>query len=140
MELPDSKSANQSTRDITDNRCKERVRFVLPLIGIVILLLIIASHSQSIGIGSIGLFSLAKIEAAERQTSLPVRCDDNSARRYQPVWIADSNKLSEPKACIDMNGHLRFHESVKKPSFILLTEKSFTLTFPDLKDRIVLLV
>ena len=77
---------------------------------------------------------------AQASKPLPTKCSDMPKSRVQPVWIADTSNLQEPKACIDMNGRLIFEQSLMKPTFILLTEQYLALTFPKTVGSIVMSV
>jgi hypothetical protein len=77
---------------------------------------------------------------AQGPKPLPTKCSDKPQSRVQPVWIADTSNLKEPKACIEMYGRLVFQEPLKKPTFILLTEQYLALTFPKTVGPIVMSV
>ena len=52
------KRAGQSTRDMAQKRYKNKVRFVLGTAGVVLVILLIAYYSDSLGIGVLGSFGL----------------------------------------------------------------------------------
>src|SRR2546428_13107170 len=84
------------------------------------------------------LFIMAEALFAQGPKPLPTKCNDKSQGRVQPVWLADTANLHEPKACINMNGRLVFQESLRKPTFILLTEQYLVLTFPQSMGPVVI--
>lgn len=57
---------------------------------------------------------------------LPVPCGNHP---LQPLWGASSD-FRVPKWCVDMNGHLVFDNSLGKPTFMVINESTFALTFP----------